>query len=469
MRRFPGSALALALLVLVLLTRSSAAEGVDRDRLAPVNPEAAGFAAFPPGVLSQTDAETVARVVQEARQFGVPFSIRIVAVPTSLAPIGMEALPEQVTQRMADEWLAEEPFASSDGADDGILLLVVIPRDDLTQTTAAFATGEHALPQNGLTRARLDAIVRDVMAPRIANNRIGAALTQGTAMVSYVNLFLPSPRLPLTENQEALQRFTNQPLALLVIAGAAGVLGVLLWIRTRARHAPAAAASELSPYAAGAIARGRVDDAVTTGALLRLIELDALTPRATGSGATLLIGADPENLGPFEREVWEIVRRQATGDPPALPPGAMRWLPRLLDPVRDTLRDDLARRGLLNRSAQVEHAWLLLACGGALALALYAAIPSIIGMARWGIGAIVLTVIVVALTLWWAWRRSWATPAGEQALAAWLAAHPDPATADRALYEAIIDQDALLRPPGGSASTPAPVRLVRALRGLGTA
>lgn len=466
-RRTLVSLLLLATLLAGVLP--AAAQPAERDRLAPVTPEPPPYAAFPPGILSQGDTDTVAAVVREARAFGVPLAVRVIAVPTVLAPLGVGDMPQRITQQLADEWLAGEPVESSEGADDGILLLVVIPRDDHTRTTAAFATGAHALPQNGLTRERLDSIVRDVMTPRFAANSIGFGVNEGVATLSYENLFLPSPRLELTENQETLQRVTNLLLATITALGALAAFGVVLWLRARASRRTEGEPGTLSPFAAGALARGRVDDAATTGALLHLVETGALVPRTAPLGGTALEVAEaamPE-LDPFATRILALVHQQATGTPAVLAPAAMRWLPRLLDPARKELENDLARRGLINRQARVETAWALLAAGGALAAALYAIVPSIVGMARWGIFAAVAAMVIAIGVLWWATHRSWTTPLGREALAGWLAAHPEPSSSERAIFEAIVEQDQLLGWDGGATS--GPVRLVRALRGLGAA
>ena len=465
--------LALVILTLALMGGASPgpalAQEVDRDRLAPLAMEAPAYAAFPPRILDEEDSETVTRIVFEARSFGVPFAIRVISVPT--APDLLGAGPQisaEVTRRLADHWLASEPLESSPGAADGILLLVVVPRDDHARSTAAFAVGPNALPQNGLTRDRLDAIVDDVMQPLFAESQVGEAIAEGAATVSYANLFFPSPRQEPTGRRARLHEIVNGPVAAAAVV--AGLAACALAIRaSRPRDGRAAAAGGLSPLAAAAIARGRVDDAVSAGALLSLIETGALVPRRIGRAITLALGDQPPGHDPFAIRVWQLVQHAATAEGDSVPLPAMRHLPRLLDPARAWLEDDLARRGLFDRRARIRTAWMLVAAGVALAAGLYILVPSIMGMARWGIFAVALTTMLGIGIAWWAARRSWATPAGEQALAAWLDRHADLSDPRRTTFDAIVRQELLLGIDGGRVTTLPTVRLVRSLRGLGAA
>jgi uncharacterized protein (TIGR04222 family) len=456
---------ALVLLLLAVMPVGVAAQDVKRDRLAPLTMEAPPFASFPAGVLSDDDASLIYRLVLENREFGVPHAVRVISVPTSAASLpGPVPSQQEITQRLADEWIANEPIESSPGADDGILLLVVIPADDHAQTTAAYATGANALPQNGLTRPRLDAIVRGVMEPYFRADTIGTGIAEGTATLSYENLFLPSPGIEVTGAKERLQTIANLPLAALTAAAALALLGAAFWLSRRG--GPSGAAPErLSPFAASAIARGRVDDAVTTGAVLHLIELGALTPRSTHRGVTLAIGPAPASADPFVCRVWEALRAEAQDDPPVVAPAAMRRLPDVMAIARREQEDDLTRRGLLNRNARRETLWVGLACFILLAVAVYTLTPAIIGLARWGVFAAAFALVAIGLTLWWLSRRSWATAAGHAALRAWTPAN----AAERELYDTIVEQDDLLGLEGGLAATTRPVQLVRTLRGLGAA
>lgn len=455
----------LLLLLLGALPAGVSAQDAERDRLAPLTMEAPPFASFPAGILTGDDATLIYRLVLENREFGVPLAVRVISVPTSAARLpGPVPSQQEITKRLAAEWLANEPIESSPGADDGILLLVVIPADDHTQTTAAYATGANAFPQNGVTRPRLDAIVRGVMEPYFRADTVGTGIAEGTATLSYENLFLSSPRIEVTGARERLQSVANLPLAALAAASALALLGFAFWLNRR-RGPAGSATGPLSPFAAAAIARGRVDDAVTTGAVLHLIELGALTPWTTPRGVTLAIGPAPTGADRFVVHVWDALRVEAQGEPPAVSPAAMRRLPDVLSAPRHELEDDVARRGLLNRNAKRETLWVGLACFIVLAVALYTLTPAIVGLARWGVFAAAFALVAICLTIWWLSHRSWATATGEAALRAWTPA----SVAERELYDTIVDQDDLLGLEGGRAATTRPVQLVRTLRGFGAA
>jgi hypothetical protein len=475
--RLLATVLALLCLLSIGLTANVAAQEPDRDRLAQVLMDVPNLVAFPPRILASDDTNTINRLVFEAREFGVPLAIRVISTPTSATTIGgltslHGAIPaqQQITQRLADEWLDNETIETSEGAGDGILLLVVIPLDDHTQTTAAFATGPNALPQNGLTRERLDRIVTDVMQPFFADDRVGAGIMEGGATLNYENLFITSPRIQVEGPRENLQTVANLPLAALTVVSVVALLGAIAWISRRNAASGSEFDGTLSPFAAGAIARGRVDAAVTTAAILHLIELGSLIPRTTGlGGLTLALGSEPLHADAFARRVWDTLSDHAEGEPRHLSSSTMRQLQDLLSTPRHTLEDDLAREGLFNRLARVETIGNLLACGGVLAVALYTLTPSILAMARWGVFAIVLALIAIGVALSWTSRRTWSTPTGLRAQRQWAAQHRQHASAERAIYDAIVYQDALLGLQGGREATSPTVHLVRSIRGLGAA
>jgi hypothetical protein len=466
--------------VLCLLTIAapfSVAAETERDRLGQVLMDAPNYTAIPSGILSGDDTNTVNRLVFEAREFGVPHAIRVISPPTSVTTLadltslqGAVPAQQQVTQRLADEWLANEQIESSDGAEDGILLLVVVPQDDHTKTTAAYATGPQALPQNGLTRERLDRIVTEVMQPYFDDNRIGAGIMEGTATLNYENLFVTSPRLEVEGSRENLQAVANLPLAALTAASGLALLGVVVWFQRHHGEPGEEADGGLSPFAAGAIARGRVDEAVTTGAILHLIERGSLIPISNGRGVvTLEIGAEPVNEDPFARHVWTSLRLRLGSASKRISAAEMRQLQDVLRPSRQWLEDDLARRGLFNRKARVETVRIVFACAVVLALALYTVAPSILAMARWGVFSIVAVLVTIGFALWWTSRRSWSTVAGLRSQQLWVARHRQQPSLDHAIYEAIVHQDAMLGLEGGRSATSHPVRLVRSIRGLGAA
>lgn len=467
--------LVFALLLVVSISAfpaSTLAVERERDSLAPVTDMAApAYQAAPPDIFQPVQVETFERLVYETRLFGVPLSVRVITTPTSLqlledvgAVDGAAASPEDIARQMAIEWLQNEAIESSEGADDGLLLFVVIPEDDHSQTTAAFAAGTNALPINGVTEERLEGILANDMQPYFASNSIGEGINQGIAMLAYINLFEPSPRIELGTNHQRLQLAANGPLAAITVGSTLGLLGLTAWIRSRRHDTGDLVKEPLSPFEAGAITRGRVDESVTTGALLRLLHKGALIARTTRSGEIAIErGSSMDIPDPFERTMLESLEAQMdeSGRMPAAP---MRRLQDILMPASRSLEDSLARKGLFNRDGRVETVWVVLGCFATAAVALFTLLPSILGMARFGILSILIALAGILVALVWATRRSFATESGMHARDAWLASSPE--IEDLAAYDAIVNQDVLLGIEGGVSPTPQE-RVVRTLRGVG--
>jgi hypothetical protein len=342
--------------------------------------------------------------------------------------------------------------------------MVVVPEHNHTRTVAAFGTGPNALPLNGLTQASLDRVLNDIIYPFFANNTIGPGIHTGIAYLSYDNLFAVPARLELSEQQETLHDLTNVGISGLTLLSVLGLGGLVLWIQRRGNSAAGEDSTIVSPFAAGALARGRVDASVVTGALLHLVRIGAVTPRM---GATGELGLDVDRevpvTDPFACQVQRILVTEA-GSTGRVEGAGMRRIQDILTPARDWLRDDLACRHLFNRDALVESVWVLLGSAGVATVALFSLLPSMVALSRIGIASIVIAAIAIILALLWVKRRSWTTPTGRHALATWQAANPN--SDDMADFETVVHQDAMLQAPGGP-DIPSPIQQVRELRGLG--
>lgn len=463
------------LLILIAFTIAGVPVSIaaERDPLASVvDMDAPQLQTVPPSIFTSAQRDNITSVVNEARLFGVPLVVRVIRVP---APLGLlsdstaiaSAAPsaQQLTQRLAEEWLAEEGVETSPGAEDGILLLVVIPEGNHRLTKAAIATGDNALPLNGLTRERLDNVVTDIMQPSFANNSIGAGIHSGISHLSYDNLFAVPVRLQRTDQQEKLRDLTNTVPVGIIALGVAALGGLILWIRRRDRTRIAAPDGNLlSPFEAGALARGRVDEPVVTAALLHLIDCGAIDARIQRSGELVLwVNPNVTVADPFAQEVAHRLVVEA-GQDGHLPDPAMRRLQDILVPAREWLHNRLAARNLFNSDARVEAVWITLGSAALGALGLFTLVPSMVAMSHLGIFAVIIAMLAVAAALTWAVRRSWTTRAGEQRLETWLSSPRDPEI--RGIHEMIVHQDALLQTPGGP-DTPPPIRMVRGLRALG--
>lgn len=458
------------LLSLILMATGTAIVSAQRDPLAPVfDMEAEPLQVHPPELVAQENQDAIIGLVQEARQFGVPVAVRIVSLEQ-----GHEFLPdlgdlepgtrlvEDTMRELAIQWLGREPIESSPGADDGFLMLVIIPEDQ-SLSSAIIQPDEDALPLNGLTRGNIDEVIATHVLPSFENNEVSQGIRTGLSIFSYNNLFGTPERIELGDLHRDLQMVAGIPLAGATALGAGALAVLALWIRSREHGTPAGDTGEpISAFAAAALHRGRVDDAVVTGGLLELLRRGALV--ADGDQLRLAEGKALEPGDPLLGGIMDALRQNAGSDG-AIQPAAARRLHDLVGPAATALEDDLASRGMFNKDGRVELMWLVLASGLVGATALFTLIPSTLGMARFGIAAIALAAVTIAVVLTWATRRSWTTPMGRDALQAWLADAP---ADERIAFDAVVHQDELLSAIGGP-FTPPTVDVVRRLRGLGAA
>lgn len=459
--------LLLALLTLAMLTTQTV-EARDRDPLAPVfSMKAVPFEAFPPDLVAPQNAEAITALVNEARLFGVPVAVRVVSVAEGHPRLPQLAdqdpaarVPDEVMRDMAQRWMGEEPIESAPGAEDGFLMLVVIPEDP-TLSTAVIEPGPNGLPLNGLTRANIDEVMQTLVLPSFENNEVSQGIRNGLSVFSYNNLFGKPERIELDDLHTDLQLVAGVPLAGATALGAAGLLGLAAWIRRRGKALPAPGESlAMSPFEAAALHEGRVNDAVVTGGLLELMRRGVVTNDDHG------LRVDERRAGaiadPLLGDIVAILRRNA-GPDGRIGMSSVRRLHDLMGPARKNLEDRLAAHGLYNRDGRVELAWLLLASGLVAGIALFTLLPSILGMARFGIIAIILAILAITVVLTWGMRRSWTTPRGREAMEAWRGSA---SVEERVAFDTIVHQDDLISSVGGP-FTPATVVLVRSLRGLG--
>lgn len=449
-----------ALLLLAILPGFAAAH---RDPLAPVSDLPHPMVAAAPGDLFQSEQiQGITGFVHEARQFGVPLAVRVISMPTSpdtLHDISGLTVPsgQEIVQRIADTWLAEEALETSPGAADGILLFVIVPTNDHTQTMAAFATGKNALPLNGLTQHTLDDLLDNVIRPFFRNNTIAVGIQTGIATLSYDNLFASPARLERTHQQGTLFTVTNTVIFGLT-AGASLALACFAWW-IRSRNTTKNGGTIESPFEAGALLRGRVDDTVVTAALLHLVRIGVLTP----DGSHLRVAGDIPISDPFAADIASLLLQEADRSG-ALSAAAHHRIQDVLDPARSRLEDQLAAKGMLNSAAKVESTWLVLASVLAGIVTLMAVVPSIASMSRIGIAGILIAVLTIIGVLVWTARRSWVTPGGRDALRSWQdrSVRDD----DHLIVDIIVNQDALLDTPGGP-DVPSIIHLTRQFRALG--
>lgn len=461
------------LIVIGFLFSNPAFVNAERDPLASVvDMSSPQVQVIPDDLFTNEQRASLAGVVNEARLFGVPLVVRAITLPTSLQALpdattltGVVPNEQEIVQRMAEAWLAEETVETSDGAGDGILLLVVIPENDHTRASAAFATGPNALPLNGLTEEHLDRVLHDVIYPFFANNHIATGIHSGVAYLSYDNLFAVPARHQRSDQQQVLNDITSIAFTGLALAGILALDGLVLWIRRRDRYSGQGSEHLLSPFEAGALARGRVDANVITAALLHLVDIGALRLQTGQTGETILAIQDSVPVtDPFAQRIRDRLLAEA-GNNGFVQGASMRRIQDVLSPVGDNLQDTLVARSLFNRDAKVETIWIVLASAALAAYAAFLLMPSMMSMSRLGLAAILLVAFAVIAALLWIARRSWTSRAGQAALAQWQARPRN--TTDLAIYDTIVNQHVLIDSIGGPDVSPQ-IQLTRSLRALGT-
>lgn len=436
-------------MVLVAATTFPAVAGA-RDALAPVTLDAAAFLSQPARLVSSTDTENVNRIVSEARSFGVPFSVRVQSIPN------VNTVEE--TQSEANLLYANSGIESTKEADDGILLLVQVPTAGNVRSTAAFAHGANTFPRGGITQERLDSTLADVIVPQLAKGQIGAAVVGGASWAAYDQLFISSPRLERSDGQRWLSRVANGPLLLIMLAvGVAyGAIARMMRRRTLSYSVPGSVMLT-SPFAAGAIIRGRVDRAVSAAAVVYLADTGSLRIDAGRQNQVALdVGPAPASPDPFVRRIWNDLTSIGDARSGTIAPGSVGRLNDAFGPARDWQRTELETLGYLSPRASAENRWLLIGGLGVILLAIYCMAPAIVSMSRWTLFLAAALIAETILVLWWASRRSFATSTGLRAVDTWKASvtsrvanGEDGVGVESDAFALVSSQDRLLAAPTG--------------------
>jgi len=449
-RRWPGHSWILALTIVVASIAATISPGiaVARDRLAPVTLDAAAFLAQPARLVSAADTENTNRIVNEARSFGVPFSVRVQTIPST------NTLEE--TQSEANLLYSNSNTESSKGADDGLFLLVQVPTAGSMRSTAAFAHGANTFPLGGFTQERLDATLTGIIAPLLAKGKIGAAAVAGTSWMAYDQLFISSPRLERTDGQSWLARVANVPLLLLMlVVGVAYAAGALMIRRRTLAYAVPGSGLPGSPFAAGAIIRGRVDRAVSSAAVVHLVDTGSLRMNAgRQTQVALSIGPEPPSLDPFVTQIWKGLTSVADPQSGAIDPGSVARLNDTFKPARAWQEADLETLGYLSPNAPAENRWLLFGGLGVILLAIYCMAPAIVSLSRWTLFVAAALIAESIFILWWASHRSFATATGLRAVDTWKASitsrfanGDEDASFESDTFALVSSQDRLLATP----------------------
>jgi uncharacterized protein (TIGR04222 family) len=389
----------------------------------------------PSNLLQSGDRTNIERIVNELAAFDATVGVVVQRIDA----------PAEDTQATAEELYEDGPVETAPEAGDGLLILVEIPQGAHQATTIGFAAGPNFYPRGGITPERLASLVATEAQPLIDRNNIGDAIVTLMQWIAVVQLFEPSPRIELTERQRPLNDLLDRVAAPILALLALALAGFGWWTGHRTRRyggkGRGEEATALDAVQAGALARGRVDDAVLTGALLQLHAHGAATLPPSSRSEPALRLLDPSQChGTSDLLTWDAAAPLANPAMGHISPDRLRQLPDAWGGAAAGLERELQGRDLLDHRARRADALVtLLAMLGA-AAALLLVIPTLIARASVAIGAEILLLAMAFLVWWWTKRRSWTTAIGASALHSWREAHTgdDP---QRLIYDVITRQD----------------------------
>ncbi len=406
----------------------------------------------PENLLRKEDREALEKVVNESRDFGIPFTVHVIT--------DEETDPDQSAEEIATGRYDHTPVETTDGADDGLLMVVIVPEADHTETQVGFAAGSNFYPRGGITPERLNYIATVQMQALIDDNRIGDAVVEGATWVEWTQLFEPTPNAPKSELEEGLGTLLTPWGALLfgglaaLVLAAAIVTKVLTWRGDGAATSLAAGdAIEM-----GAIARGRIDRAVLAGSVLDAIDRGAIT-----IDSQHLLRAGTVSGSPRDELMIAAIRDiEERGGAPT-PAALGRYLSHD-GTVRRMLEDHMATSGAFDRRSPVFTVWLRAIAAAGLALGLIGLVVSVLGESAPSLAAAIALTGISLFTLIWNEQRQWTTRAGRAALQLWKAGNPSADGRDRAIFDAITGMDTVdLQPTGRSPLHPDAQKLAASL------
>lgn len=433
------------------------------DTLEPITIEAPNLVTWPENLLAEDpDFRVINQRVREARNSGVPLAVRIVdlTMPENELPFQVrqylredfsQPLSPEQQQTIAESWVRSEAIETSDEANDGFLLLVLVP-EDRTQTQAIWWIGPNALPLNGLTRENI-AATQGVMNDQFAQGNMPNGVFLGVSEFSYNIQFGTPERLERSTLQDALHMAMIPMAIITALTGLA--IPVLAVVLSRRNSTDAQIRDEISPWEAAALHMGRARAEIPAAMLLRAIQDGHTTPLEDGG---LQISTASSN------DAIEVLRPFADEDG-IVDKATMYEITALTQPVREGIEQRLASIGAMTPDAVRDRCSLLVAIGIAAFMAALTTVPGVVSMSAIGVLGIVIAIAGIACGWWWLAYRRYTTPAGESLLHDWLDAADE---SERFAFDSAIHQHLLTEPVGGPEVT-MQMQLVRRLRGLGSA
>lgn len=390
--------------------------------------------AQPPDILSARDRETIRHVVvntdeePQPRRFGIPWSVAVIR--------DTEIDPDMEVAEYAETLFDDLEIESSEGADDGMLMAVVIPEGNHTGTSVHFVTGANFYPRGGITPERLRWIADVQMAPMIANNTIGDAIIEGAFWVEWMQLFEPPPRPPAIEStSSALHPLGSTAMAglTLLIVGAAVYIAVV----TRRGDTRMSEPVALDAILASAIAIGRINQRVVAGVVLDGIERGVLTD----SGNRLMLPADTTvgRQGRHDSSLTQAMISLARLNVPVSFDRLVRYLG--ASELPQTMEDELASGGLMHPRSRLFYLALKLAAITGTSIGVIFLVLAVLGEVESTLLAAIALIVASVSVLIWNESHSWTTRAGGDQLARWLAQRHHDQDRDRRLYDTVTQLD----------------------------
>ena len=449
--------LLLAMMICLQITPGSAREG---DTLEPIQIEAPALETSPEDLLAQSDFDAIEGRVFEARNAGVPVAVRIVDVtqesgdlPFPIRQYASSDFSQPISgerqQAILNAWIRDEVIETSADANDGFLLLVLVP-EDRSQTQALWWIGDNALPLNGLTQENVLA-TQVVMNAEFAQGNMPNGVFMGISEFSYNVQFGVPERLERTRIGRALHAAV-MPLAVGTMAAGFAIPALAWWLARRNTFSDRID-KEINAWLAAALCRGRSSAAITAAMLLDAVHSGEFTPGRDGS-----VRVEPKAGNPAIEQL-----RLYANDDGIVPATTMLEINAITRPVITTIDDDLAAIGAFTARVYVDRTWMLLAMAIAVLMSALAVVPTVASMSALGVFAITVAAAGVMIGWWWLTHRRYTSPAGEQLLAEWL---ENASARDRHLFDTATHLDLLTDQIGGP-NVNAQSRLIRQLRGLG--
>jgi len=402
-RRFAAS-LAILMALLVVVAAGAAAQDFGE-------PEPGRHVYDRAGVLSPSEIADLEQRALAVEQAGAPVVIYLRAQDASFDDTVADA------RQLMDAW----DIQSAPGARDGVVFFFNLEPGDLAHGHFAVIAGEKHVRSGALDQDQLDRI-SDQMLELLRDGRIAEGIATGLDAVARTLTVGPPPP---SELERAMSDFAKIPLNIiaLVLAAGMGLFAIRRWRSRPATIAPIVpttqAPADLPPALAGALVRGRIEDAQLEATILDLARRGALAIEPAGKQKVQVRLLDASLVErPFERAVWDSLVAESV-DGVLVPSERLRHVRARWDPAREELRAELEARGWYDPDAASRRWPLYLAGFAAMVLGLLA-LASVLGADQpWGmVGVTVLAgaslfAVAVGASL------PETTPAGETAAAPW--------------------------------------------------